>query len=363
MVGKRLVLLVTMFLLTFGLLFAAEATIVEMQLLPTLAYMPATDSWLDGMASSLKLTIPSAKSGNVRGEVVLSASNSPLNPITSLDDVIHKAYFKARFPSFKLTVGKTRLSWGEGTLFNAGDVLYGSSSTSVSFTQAELRSSTGWMASINYPLGFFSFAEAVLLPSGTAKATEAGAGFRLYATVSDIKMETGYVTKIESSVRVHKPYVSLQGNIGPDWHLSSSLSIPQSGDIATKTADSWMISGGLYQLVRMEGDRNIGLRLEFLTRPFGNWAWAPVKDDNTCALLLYPEISYAPSSSLGLSLRAIVSPLDFSMNISMGASWAVYDGFSLIAYLTAPVGDVGDLFSWKGSSSAATLSIGSSWIF
>ncbi len=361
MVGKRFTLFLLMLFIAIALLGAAENPIVEMQLLPTLAYVPATDSWMDGMASSLKLTIPSAKSGNVRGEVILKGSS--LSAIASLDDVVYKAYFKARFPSFKLTVGKTRLSWGDGTLFNAADVLYGSSSTSVSLTQAELRSTTGWMASVNYPLGFFSFAEAVILPSSSANASEAGAGFRLYTTVADVKVETGYLTKVETSARVHKPYISLQGNIGPDWYLSSSLSIPQSGDIASKTADSWMISGGLYQLIRLEGDRNIGLRLEFLTRPFGNWAWAPVSDDSTCALLLYPEISYAPTSSLGLSLRGIVSPLDFSASLSAGASWSVYDGFSLVAYLSSPMGDTGDLFSWKGITSAATLSIGSSWIF
>lgn len=92
-------------------------------------------------------------------------------------------------------------------LFNAGgDVLYGSNDTSVTLTQSELRSETGLLVSLNYPLGgFFSFAEAVVLPSPDMEIEHmGGGGARFYTTVQETKVEVGYLTSYESE-RLHKP--------------------------------------------------------------------------------------------------------------------------------------------------------------
>ena len=343
-------------------LSAAENPVVEMQLLSAISYTPNTSQWNEAMAPALSLSISSGRSGNVRGEVVLKTpTNLNATPDAIYEEILHKAYFKARFPSVRLTAGKTRLSWGDGMLFNAGDVLYGSNDTSVTLTQSELRSETGLLVSLNYPLGFFSFAEAVVLPSPDMQIEHMGGGARLYTTVQETKVEAGYLTSYESE-RLHKPYISLQGNIGPDWYLSSSLAIPQSGDIGEETLDSWVITGGLFHIQYLENDKNVSLRLEFLTRPAGNWE-AESQDDKDCPLLLYPEVVYTPSSSLSWSLRTIISPLDLSFNTTLGVNWAVLEGFSLLGFLSSPFGETGDLFSWDGPTSRASLTLGASWIF
>lgn len=346
-------------------LSAAENPVVEMQLLSVISYTPNTSQWNEAMAPALSLSISSGRSGNVRGEVVLKTPNPMLFSTASTSDIyeeiLHKAYFKARFPSVRLTAGKTRLSWGDGMLFNAGDVLYGSNDTSVTLTQSELRSETGLLVSLNYPLGFFSFAEAVVLPSPDMQIEHMGGGARFYTTVQETKVEAGYIT-IHESERLHKPYISLQGNIGPDWYLSSSLAIPQSGDIGEETLDSWVITGGLFHIQYLENDKNVSLRLEFLTRPAGNWKLES-QSDADCPLLLYPEVVYTPSSSLSWSLRTIISPLDLSFNTTLGVNWAVLEGFSLLGFLSSPFGETGDLFSWDGPTSRASLTLGASWIF
>ncbi|WP_320122660.1 hypothetical protein [uncultured Sphaerochaeta sp.] len=363
MVRKSLFL--SLFLCIGMALSAAENPVVEMQLLSAISYTPNTSQWNETMAPSLSLSISSERSGNVRGEVVLKTPNPMLFSTASASDIyeeiLHKAYFKARFPSVRLTAGKTRLSWGDGMLFNAGDVLYGSNDTSVTLTQSELRSETGLLVSLNYPLGFFSFAEAVVLPSPDMQIEHMGGGARLYTTVQETKVEAGYLTSYESE-RLHKPYISLQGNIGPDWYLSSSLAIPQSGDIGGKTLDSWVITGGLFHIQYLEDDKNLSLRLEFLTRPAGNWKLES-QSDADCPLLLYPEVVYTPSSSLSWSLRTIISPLDLSFNTTLGANWSVLEGFSLLGFLSAPFGETEDLFSWDGPTSRASLTLGASWIF
>nr|WP_321306551.1 hypothetical protein [uncultured Sphaerochaeta sp.] len=367
-------LLLSLFLFIALSLTAAENPVVEMQLLSAISYTPNTSQWNETMAPALSLSISSERSGNVRGEVVLKTPNPRLFSTASASDIyeeiLHKAYFKARFPSVRLTAGKTRLSWGDGMLFNAGDVLYGSNDTSVTLSQSELRSETGLLVSLNYPLGFFSFAEAVVLPSPDMQIEHMGGGARLYTTVQETKVEAGYLTSYESE-RLHKPYISLQGNIGPDWYLSSSLAIPQSGDIGEETLDSWVITGGLFHIQYLEDDKNVSLRLEFLTRPAGNWKLES-QSDADCPLLLYPEVVYTPSSSLSWSLRTIISPLDLSFNATLGVNWAVLEGFSLLGFLSAPIGEKGDLFSWNNQvihptigpiDERISLSLGASWIF
>ena len=355
-------LMLSFFLVFPFALFGAENPVVSMNMLPTLAYSANSNQWFALMPSSLSLSIPSASKPNVRGEVVLKASSSVA--IASLDDVVHKAYLKAKFPSFRLTMGKTRLSWGDGRVFNAADVLYGSSDTAVEFTQAELRGETAWMASINFPIDFFSFAEAVIMPSSTGKPDDMTFGGRLYATIQDIKVEGGYATKVETGARVHKPYVSFQGSFGPDWYLSSSLTIPVSGNIAQATLDSWMVSGGLFQYVQLENDRSLTLRMEFLLCPFGDWDLASALDNQNCALLLYPELTYALSPSLALSFQSILSPLDLSAKSTIGFSWNVFEGFSVLGYGSVNIGDAGDVFSWNAATKPSfSLSLGTSWIF
>lgn len=369
MVGKtkrRIMLCCGALALFLTPLLAAENPIISMDLLPTVAYWAKGDTWLDAMNANLFVSLASKREGNVRGEVVLQGNSLDKTP--SFDSIVHKAYLKARFPSFRLTAGKTRLSWGDGMLFNAGDVLYGSNSTSVSLTQAELRSSTNWLASVNYPLGFFSFAEAVVMPSETGVPIDMLFGARYYTTVKDIKVELGYATKKQKSttVRVHKPYLSLQGNLGFDWYLSSSVAIPEAGDIAKETGESWMISAGIFHLVTLPADRSLTLRLELLSRPFGSWETSPVKDSDA-ALLFYPELVLSYSPSLSFSLRSIISPLDLSALSTFGMSWNIFDAFNLVGSISLATGDDGDLFAWSSTDTTKPASfsatIGSSWVF
>ncbi|NBK20755.1 MAG: hypothetical protein EOM68_01875 [Spirochaetia bacterium] len=369
MVGKtkqRIMLCCVALALFLTPLLAVENPVISMDLLPTVAYRAKGDTWLDVMNADLSVSLESKRSGNVRGEVVLKGNS--LNTAPSFDDIVQKAYFKARFPSFRLTAGKTRLSWGDGMLFNAGDVLYGSNDTSVFLTKTELRSTTNWLASINYPLGFFSFAEAVVMPSETHVPIDVLFGARYYTTVKDIKVEVGYATKTPATtkIRLHKPYISLQGNLGFDWYLSSSVAIPEAGDIAKETGASWMISAGIFHLVTLPLDRSLTLRLELLTRPQGTWEEGPVTDA-TAALLLYPELALAYSPSLSFSLRSIISPLDLSALSTLGISWNIFDAFNLIGSISLATGDDGDLFAWSSTDSTKPASfsatIGSSWIF
>lgn len=351
MVGRRLILSTLLLVILVSSLIAAQNPVVEMHLFSTSSYSFDSQEVMSYVSPQLKLSISSPNSGNVRGELVL---RTDLAPLQSVDDVISKAYLRARFPSWRLTSGKTRLSWGDGVLFNAGDILFGSSSTSVSLTQAELRDETAWMVIANVPLGSFSFLETVYLPSLHGALEDSGLGLRLYTNLGETKVEGGYLFKEK-----HKLYASLQGSFGLDWYVASSINLPlhQSGSFDLK--ESWLVSGGLLYLMPVGFDQSLSLRLELLTRPLGSWQ-PMVQRDDSCALLLYPEVVFSASPSLVLSLRSIISPLDFSASASLAAQWSVFEGFSLLGSCSALLGEKGDLMA---PSRALSFSLGLTWIF
>lgn len=275
---------------------------------------------------------------------------------------LDKAYVKVRFPWFRLTVGKTRLGWGDGFVFNSGDVIFGSTGTAVDLTAAEVRSETGWMTALNIPLGRFSFLEGLVMPAtGDAEADllvgdirESSAGLRFYTKLAGFKWEGGYFFDGDASAgALHKPYLGIQGNLGIDFYLAASAAIPLQSAWESGFRESFNISFGLFHLQQLNRISSLSLRLETLVRPFGRWQ--PAAGARDYGLLLYPEIAYQVSESLNLSLRSLVSPLDLSAQLTFGADWNVYQGFSLLGYLVANAGESSDLFAWQKAEALWTF--------
>ncbi len=286
-------------------------------------------------------------------------------PIVTLD----KAYVKARFPLFRITAGKTRLSWGEGFMFNSGDLLFGSTGTSVDLTADELRTETTWLTAVNIPLGRFSFFEAVALTPATAlqtdpvsgtvtgisygNLTEASAGGRIYTKFMDIKTEAGYLYSGGNEDAAHRFYASFQGNLFADWYLTAgtALSAEAEGDEITENLeDNLSISGGIFYMQQISSISTITFRLEGLYSPFGEFGetdWEAGSAAPAYGVYLYPEIVYAPSDTLSISARSVFSPADLSAEITAGVGWNVFEGFTLFAYLLSNAGDGDDTFSWE----------------
>lgn len=307
----------------------------------------------------------SALSGGAPG-----AAGTSEMPLLALD----RAYVKARFPLFRLVTGKTRLSWGDGFVFNAGDVIFGSTSTAVDLTAEEVRTETDWLVSANLPLGRFSFLEALVMPPAEDAAEgrilgrlqDTSAGARFYTKAGSLKVEGGYFYRGEENL--HRPYLALQGNLGADWYLSTSADL--SGDAGFSEAlldslrDSWRISGGLFHLQQLNRIQSLSLRLEALVRPWREWGRqepviaSPLAENGAAqvdypeyGLLLYPEVTYSPQEAVSLSLRSLVSPLDLSAQITLGGSWNILQGYTLSAYAVAQAGEGDDLFAWQRYSS------------
>jgi len=326
--------------------------------------------WAYTMSGKSAVSFKSTGNRNVRADLAGDIIYPDSSGIPGF--ILQKAYVKAKFPTFRLTLGKTRLGWGDGFVFNSGDVIFGSTSPYVNLIGSEVRTETTWLTSIYYSLGKYSFIEGLIKApdisaTGFGKIEDSGAGFRLYTKAVGIKIETGYyfdgtdkltydVTYSEAKDNLpieamHRPYISLQGNIGPDWYLNSSLAIPafNSNIIESIAKDTFNISLGLFHMMEAGYDSYLSFRLESVILPYLHWN----ENDGSAgsyAMLMYPEIVFGLGQTVSLSLRSIVSPIDLSAKITAGFTWNVFEGFNLLTYITSNAGDGNDTFSWDKSS-------------
>ena len=350
---------------------AAADTVVDLSLYHVMNVIDdgAEISSSYSLRSQGALSFKSPNTGNVRGDVALSFidyyNGVSLQPLLSLD----RAYLRVRFPDFRLTAGKTRVNWGDGMLFNAADLVFGSSDTNVSLTNQELRTTTKWLTSVNIPLGAFSFFEALIIPPEVPDYAigDTSAALRLYTTVKDIKVEGGGAFRDDTSPtnptgKVVSPYVALQGNFGPDWYFATSLNVAYPLEqVSDELKDSWIMSAGVFHLLPVGWQGTLSLRLETLVRPFGQWK--PLPSQTNYGIYLYPEVSYAPSDVWNLSLRSIISPIDSSATITIGGAWSVMQGFSLNGYITTALGETTDTFAYQNNASSIMVMLGASWVY
>jgi hypothetical protein len=280
---------------------------------------------------------------------------------------VPRAYLKVRFPWFRLTLGKTRVSWGDGFVFNAGDVIFGSmNALSGDLSSETLRDETGWLGAVYLPLGAFSFIEAVVFPyplsgpegtfstdlsvlSNTVPFHALSGGARSAFKLGTTTLETGYFASGREAE--HRPYISLHGHLLVDWNLSASMAIPMF-DPQWQQWDEWLaISAGLFHFVNLGGSRSLSFRLEAAIYPGAGWIETAGGTDY--GIFLFPEITFSPSDTLSLQLRTLVSPVDLSALAMTGVTWNVYQGLDVSSYMSFMVGDADDFYSLNRDGSVS----------
>lgn len=280
---------------------------------------------------------------------------------------IHRAWITAWFPAFDLTVGKSRLSWGEGGVFNAGDLLYGSNSIQADLSADVIRNDADWLLAAYLPLADFSFFETVILPPvpafDPAALTEpvdlsgydiakTRAGARLYHKMFGTNFEAGYLFDVQTLV--HKPYVSIHGYLFADVIIAAQAEFDQDDFDRNMVEDSFLISAGVSRSFTMGTDSELSLRLEGLIRPYADWSLEPDTPVNTApnpendyALYLYPEVVYSKGKTQTFFLRSVVSPLDVSARTGTGFNWRLFQGLELMTYVSIDLGGQNDVFFFE----------------
>lgn len=373
---------------------------VEVEALNTLAKGDEVDEWDLGGLGRAELDFQSRGSRWVRSRLSIRADIAERSDGTDLRFTIPRAFIRTRFPLgesylFRTTFGKSRVTWGDGALYNAGDLVFGAEGRRADlFASSTLRDETDWLITAFFPLGQFSFIEpVVLIPEsrildatddsggGTTGGAAAGAdqlildapsfektavGGRVQWKVADVKMETGYLYR--GALEASDFSLSLQGNILVDLYGGAATTLGPDYDPYEELR---LTAGALHQLRYGVGSL-LSFRLEALVYPDGDWrelseeeilsttaagsGEGPGSGGPGYAISLFPEVSWSPSESVSVFGRVLVSPIDLSALWIAGSDWNIYEGLTLGAYLAAQSGESLDTYGFerRGGASLTT---------
>ena len=333
------------------------------------------ETLLVGSRGGARLDLVATGNRNVRGQLSLDAdlhlppepagatAADPDHLVTSVG--VERAFIRARLPGFRLTAGKTRLSWGRGRFFNAGDILF-DQEPGFAAGASEYLTATDWLVAAYIPVDRLSFLEAVVLPPPLpTRLADTAAGARAVIRVGKLTGEAGYrygLAAAAAGEREHRGYLSLKGAlIGVDWHLSGGTALPAHGatDIGEEARDRLYVTAGILGFVDLGPEAGLlNLRLEAGVRPWRSWreqSGTPAALDRY-GVYLFPEIGFAPADNWNLSLSGVVSPIDGSAAAAAGAAWNMLQGLTFSLHASAMLGDRDDTFAWDRTGSlAATL--------
>lgn len=361
---------------------AENITTVNLELFDSLQ-RSADGSWLHTGAGAASIRIDQTGNRNVRSQFELTAAILPsASGIDSLQ-TISRAYGKFRFESYRGVIGKAPFSWGEGLIFNAADEIFGRG-TGVDLAQQEFDDPTAWITSFSRYFGPFSFAEVLVNPGVEAAGIEhSRAGIRFVGKPGGIKLEGGYLfdgrssageegsggsggatggASLQAGDYFHRLYMSLQGNLWLDWHLSSALELPDPGHLADSLPDAlWagqLYTAGLYSMVPVGYDDTLSFRVEARVHPAGTWTQDHSTDTPGYGLYNYAELTYDFGSGFTLIGRGLVSPIDLSARLTPGFSWNLFQGFTLLGFATVQTGEALDTYAWEAKTTAGEYETG-----
>ncbi|GAB1481883.1 hypothetical protein MASR2M78_06980 [Treponema sp.] len=338
---------VTILFLASALSVQAETRLsVDTELLNSVFSQNGVDEeWNYVYSGKADLSLRNKGSRAIRSEVSLEFSEASATSQVS----IRKMYIRPSFGDALVSLGKTRSTWGTGTAFNAGDILFGSSSINFDTTSSEPRSETAWLTNVEIPLGDFSFMEFIVLPPtssgstglGSTAVSKASAGGRLSLEAGPFHLQTGYLYRGDAIAGIgnsgQKAFLSIAGISPIDWQLSASAYTFVDAFSPTQIRDSAMLSGGAsYDLhFGLAKDSTLALQIEFLVKPSASFKKEVGAE---YGLYLYPSISLIPPGTIAYSVNSIISPIDTSALSTLAASWNIYEELTLLGYLSVQTG-------------------------
>jgi len=337
------------------------------------------DDWYFTGTGMADIRLGSIGNSNMRAEAAIEFYPYDMSGGSSISSVpavnLKRMWMKANFPSWRLTVGKTKVAWGNGVVFNSGDILFGSLSPYLDFTQSTLRDDTAFLTAVNIPTGDFSYFEAVVLPPSilidsstfevevqSIEATSGGA--RFFARAGGWRLETGYLykgdAKVDTDLLGHRPYFSFHGHAGVDLYGGVSLAAGRDAD-AGVNRNTWEeisrtvnFSLGAFHQFQTGYNSTLTVRLETLVMPWQNWEARSYQDviDGKAGyygMMIYPELTWMLRSTWFIGLQSVISPVDASAQITTSFGWHVFQGFTLIGFFVVNAGDEDSLFAWDRS--------------
>ncbi|MBA7532872.1 hypothetical protein ES705_25102 [subsurface metagenome] len=336
-------------------LWGENSITAKMELYNSIGRLKA-DNWYSTGIGIASIIINQKDNRNVKSQIKLSAVMPDPRGTNPIYFDLPRAYVKFRFPKIRAVIGKAPFSWGEGLVFNAGDVIFGSSALNTNLMQSEFLDTATWLTTLYYPLGNFSYLETIVIsPDIMSEGIDITmGGGRVVTKLGNTKLESGYI--YDGLKDAHKPYITLQGNLYLDWHLSATAALPTGNVLINSFEESLVITAGIYSLARIGYDGTLSYRFEAMIKPYEKWSEYSAGTESY-GIYLYPELSYSFNSGMALILRSFVSPVDLSAVAIPGFSWNVFQGFNLIGFAAFYIGDPDDTYAWEPETSAGGFAL------
>jgi len=305
------------------------------------ANLPAQDAWTLFPTADGQIIFASSANSQVKGEVRLKALAGMGQETWDLS----RAWIRFRIPdpSLIFNLGKTRLLWGEGLVFNTGDMIHGSMDRGVNLGAEELRAEANWLGGIKWSFGPFSFLEGVLrLDEAQANAEgdappilfpsihSLSSGARIRFPLGSLSTEASYFW----SKGIHSASLTAQFALGINWFFSSRINIPHPGFQGTEQEELFF-SAGLYDVFPLGSDNRLSTRLETLFLPAQSPSW-----------YLFPEISFSWDQIHSLSLRALGAVQEPSAHWALSYTWSALQGLKVLFTLSGNAGGENTSFGW-----------------
>jgi len=290
-----------------------------------------------------KLDLRSQGAENTRGQLTLNISYSEG---IFLD--ISRAYVKYSLPEVRWTLGKTLASWGEGMVFNAGDLLFPDFDPSGTLSAESVKDKSLWLAGLNVPLGDLSFFEILggapginlLTPGPLPPWFEGALGGRGYFDMEVLALQLGYLYSGEG--KEHRSFLGF--NTAWDtfnFYGNAASSLPSNLFVHPSPTqvllDSFSFSLGFFQSLTTGWERRFSYRFEAQGK-----SSALVSSAN-----IYGELSLELEDTQNLTLRMVYHQEDQSAVGTLLYTWQLDKGFWILVIPSIQLGEPGDKYSWN----------------
>lgn len=299
--------------------------------------------WHIGGESRFSYTL-SGKNPQIRGLTRIALLGTEQNKLLL---ELSRAYIRARIPfnigySIQLELGKNTLAWGEGSYYNAGDVIFGSDPKSSTLQNSSFRDYAFWQLRMFIPINSFSYFEPVFgLPdqqytfdssnnvsiASPITLDNVGTGARFHVETGILQWELGaYSRFIQKQV---SPYISLAIPLTVRIYIASSTTLDyreNTDPISVQLGKQTAISGGLLYIFGFDNGGNFTFQPEILYKSFMSTS------DSQFAVQL--NMLWKITRVLGLVFRSNMSFENQEYSLLLGPQWSPVTGFTLSALST-----------------------------
>ncbi len=303
--------------------------------------------------SLIRYSLQSPRNSIVRGVVRLGLLLDIAMGGLHTQLLLERAYIRARIPLgetyvSQLELGLNTLSFGEGQVYNAGDVVFGAGAFSLQNLSGEYRDNPLWNLRVYAPLGTLSFVEAVMhYPSLRVSKTPLISNKENAFATTTSSYEFPQADEVEFSTRLGLNFDVLEFELGSNYALRPQYLTPYMSVNIPSVVNMYLsASSRIYMPVGVNNQQFATVVYETAAISLGISSLFGVSVGDTVdlvaeALYTFETISfflgsswvYSSRFSLATQLLFAIKILDIqyaqssSMLVQTGPRWSLFDGF------------------------------------